>query len=215
MLKKKLAAWSIVLGLMVMFLGAASCSAPKNPVAYAPIEGDVVFQSLPRNAVVDMIEGATGSPYSHCGIVAGAPGKWVVYESLGTVHATPLAEFLARGRGGFYEVYRLKPVEDKSLPHEVVLRSKEYVGRPYDFRYRMDPEAIYCSELIYRAYEGATGKPLGKLVKVKDLNWKPYEKTIRRLEGDGSLPLEREMITPRDLAAAPELEKVYSTEAEN
>jgi hypothetical protein len=211
---KRLAAWGgVVSGMVLLVFAMVCCAAPKNSVAYEPKEGDVIFQSLPNGPVVAMIEGATGSPYSHCGIVLPVEGGgWVVWEALGKVHATPLDAFLARGRDGFYEVYRLKPAEDKELAHKVAQRSKDYVGRPYDFRYRMDDENIYCSELIYKAYQKETGKPLGKLVKVGDLDWKPYEKTIRALEGGGPVPLEREMITPRDLAKAEAFEKVYSTE---
>ncbi|MDB4673705.1 hypothetical protein OAF27_02710, partial [Verrucomicrobiales bacterium] len=36
---------------------------------YEPQVGDIFFQSLPKNDVVDAIERATGSPYSHCGIL--------------------------------------------------------------------------------------------------------------------------------------------------
>lgn len=206
--------WGVVLaGVVFIGFGAACWGGAKNEVAYVPKEGDVVFQSLPSGPMVSMIEGATKSPYSHCGIVAPEGQGWVVWEALGTVHATPLEEFLGRGRGGFYEVYRFKG-EDKELGGKVVEKAKGYAGRPYDARYRMDDESIYCSELIYKAYEKETGKKLGVLVKVKDLDWQPYEKLIRRLEGDGSLPLEREMITPRDLAKAEGLEKVYSSEME-
>ena len=37
---------------------------------YMPRDGDVVFQSLPHNPLVNAIEGATNSRFSHCGIVA-------------------------------------------------------------------------------------------------------------------------------------------------
>jgi hypothetical protein len=212
---RKFVVWaSMVIGLVVIAAGLVCCAAPaaKNVEVYEAREGDVIFQSLPEGPVVAMIEGATGSRYSHCGIVAWDGEGWVVWEALGKVHATPMKDFLGRGREGFYEVYRFKPGEDKELAQKVVAGAKGYAGREYDFRYRMDDENIYCSELIYKAYQGVTGKPVGKLVKVKELNWRPYEKTIRMLEGDGSLPLEREMITPRDLAGAGELERVYSTE---
>jgi hypothetical protein len=86
---------------------------------------------------------------------------------------------------------------------------KKDLGKPYDLRYRLDDESIYCSELIYRGWLAATGKPLGKLVKLNELQWQPYRKLIVALEGSEEIPLERQIITPRDLANAPELTQVW------
>jgi len=61
----------------------------------------------------------------------------------------------------------------------------------------------------YQPHKDVTGKGLGKLVSLGELNWKPYEKSIRKLEG-GPPPLDRKMITPRDLAKAVELKLVTS-----
>ena len=67
---------------------------------------------------------------------------------------------------------------------------------------------IYCSELLYKAVRDATGRKLGKIRKLGELNWRPYEQVIRHIES-GSLPLDREMITPRDFSEAPELREVF------
>jgi hypothetical protein len=175
---------------------------------YQPKEGDVVFQSSPNGLgmdLVDMIEGATGSHYSHCGMVLWHGEQWCVIEAIGPVRVVPLAAWRDRGRKKSMWVYRIKPDHQKHIP--AALRSmKADLGKGYDFRYRLDDEAIYCSELIYRGWKTATGEPMGKLVKLKDLNWKPYEKLIVRLEGSTTIPLEREIITPRDLAQAKQLE---------
>ncbi len=92
----------------------------------------------------------------------------------------------------------------------IITAARAYLGRPYDIRYRMDDEHIYCSELIYKAYRDATGGTLGRLVKLSELKWQPFAKLIEEMEG-GPPPLDREMITPRDLAAAEQLVLVYST----
>lgn len=172
---------------------------------YAPQEGDVVFQSLPRSPLVNAIEGVTGSPYSHCGIVARRQGEWIVYEALIGVEATPLDEFLFRGRSRAFAVYRLKAEHRQHIP-AMIEQAVTYLGRPYDVRYRMDDEYIYCSELIYKSYRQASGgEQLGGLVRLGDMNWQPWEATIRQFER-GPVPLDREMITPRSLAAARQLE---------
>jgi len=81
------------------------------------------------------------------------------------------------------------------------------LGRPYDARYRWDDELVYCSELVAKAFEQASGRQLGKRVRLGELNWQPFQRTIERIEG-GPVPLDREMLTPRDLAAAEELREV-------
>lgn len=83
--------------------------------SYRPEEGDVVFQSLPSSAVVRAIEGATRSPYSHCGIVAREGQQWVVYEANHEVGPTPLHEFLVRGRDQGFAIYRWKADQRQHL----------------------------------------------------------------------------------------------------
>ncbi len=71
----------------------------------------------------------------------------------------------------------------------------------------MDDAKIYCSELIYKAFKKAGGGALGITRLLGDLNWKPHEQTIRAITG-GQVPLSREMITPKDLAEAEQMEAV-------
>ena len=170
---------------------------------YTPEEGDIIFQSLPRSPLVNAIEGVTESPYSHCGIVSREDDRWIVYEALDGVEASPLDQFIFRGRSQGFAVYRLKPEYSVHI-QPTIEHVQEFLGRPYDIRYRMDDEYIYCSELIFKAYKMATGRSLGKLVRMGDMNWRPFEPTIRHFE-QGPVPLEREMITPKHLAQAEQL----------
>jgi hypothetical protein len=191
------------------FYGWNTWSAYAGYLKYEPQEGDVVFQSLPYGPVVWAIEGVTKSPYSHCGIVARRDSQWVVYEALGKVRVTPLKEFLYRGRGGGFVVYRLRDDHREHVP-ETIRCCEKYLGRPYDIRYRLDDEKIYCSELIWKAYRDATnGQQLGALRKFGEMNWQPYETLIKQVEG-GEVPIDREMITPVELARARQLEPVFS-----
>lgn len=176
---------------------------------YEPKDGDVVFQSLSRSPLTNTIEGATHSPYSHCGLVVEENGRWYVYEALGNVNRTSLRSWFFRSRDRCFAAFRLDDDHQQHVPKMI-----EYVrkcqGLPYDMRYRMDDESIYCSELVFKAYRHATGEGLGKLVKLGDLDWKPYRAIIEQLEG-GPAPTDREMITPRDLAKAEELKLVMKT----
>lgn len=198
---------AVVFGCLAVFAAAVGSAFGPGYAAYwnyQPQPGDILFQSLPPSSLVAAIEGATGSPYSHCGLVVQRDGRWVVIEAFDGVECTSLREFVFRGRGHGFAVYRLQPEHQQHVP-AMIRAAKARLGLPYDVRYRMDDEAIYCSELIYKAYgEVSGGEQLGRLVQLGELNWRPYEATIRHFEG-GPAPLDREMITPRDLARAEQL----------
>lgn len=197
----------VVLALVVV--GATYGPAILARLRYQPREGDVIFQSLPHSPLVSAIEGATESPFSHCGIVARLDGNWVVYEAYAAVGATPLSEFLVRGRDEHFAVYRWRDDLQPLVP-QLLEATRAYQGRPYDVRYQMDDEKIYCSELIYKAYRDASGgETVGKLVRFGDLRWQPFEKTITQIE-QGPVPVDRQMITPKDLAAASQLQLIVS-----
>ncbi|BCU75666.1 YiiX/YebB-like N1pC/P60 family cysteine hydrolase [Luteolibacter sp. LG18] len=203
-----------LLALLCLCLGlqTAGADTPKKTQAtYEPQEGDIVFQSLP-NAwgmdLVDAIEGSTGSPYSHCAMVFQKDGEWRVIEAIGPVQEIPLAQWIARGRGKKVWAYRLADDQKQHIP-ATLKAMRQDLGKPYDPHYRFDDQAIYCSELIWRGWKAATGKGLGTTVKLGDLHWQPYRKVIERIEGTTTIPVDREMITPRDLAAAKELKQVY------
>ncbi len=200
-----------VIGIVVLIvIVIAALEGPRwtNYLAYEPAEGDVIFQSLPRGKLVDAIEGATHSPWSHCGIVArDEQGRWIVYEALNGVEATPLRQFLWRSRDDRYAIYRWQDRYQSQMP-AVLKQVRSHLGKPYDIRYRMENDEIYCSELIYQAFRDATGEEPGKLVALGELDWGPYRQLIEHLEG-GAAPLERLMITPRDLAAATQLSRIH------
>ena len=183
----------------------------RDAAAYEPMEGDILFQSLPNEPgldLVDAIEGATGSPYSHCGMVTRDGDEWVVLEAIGPVKETPLQDYIQRGREHKFWAYRFDENKRKHIP--VALKAmREDLGKEYDARYRFDSENIYCSELIFRGWKSATGEDLGKVVKLGDLKWQRYKPVIEAIEGQGNIPLDREMITPRDMAEAKGLERVY------
>ena len=177
---------------------------------YRAQDGDIIFQSLPRQFdLVKAIEGITHSPYTHCGVVVKRRGKWLVLESIGNVRYTTLWRWVIRGRGGRFAVYRLAARYKPDIP-EFVKAMEGYLGRPYDYQYRLDDESIYCSELVYKGFLKAAGERLGSLVKLGDLDWEPWREVIQKYEGYGKpIPVRREMITPRDLARARQLKMVF------
>jgi hypothetical protein len=176
------------------------------PETYAPQVGDLWFQSLPHGAVIDTIEGSTHSPYSHCGILVKQEDRWQVLEAIGPVKFTPASQWIAQGRGNQLSCYRLKVEHQRHIPG-MIAAARQMVGKPYDIQYEFDDAKIYCSELIFKAYRSTAKQDLGKRVTLGQLDWKPYEQVVRAITG-GTVPLGREMITPRDLAAASQLDLV-------
>lgn len=83
------------------------------------------------------------------------------------------------------------------------------MGRPHDYQYDMDDGKIYCSEVLHKAMLDATGIRLGRLQKRGPLKWQPYKQTIEADE-EGPVPLQREIITPRGLSEAAQLDKIHS-----
>lgn len=189
----------------------AGCPSARRPVTpprdYAPRTGDFLFQSLAHEPLIDAIEGSTGSPFSHCGIVARRGDRWMVIEAIGPVKETPLPLWIAQGRDNAFVAYRLRAPLAEKVP-AIIAAAERYKGRPYDIHYDMDDARIYCSELIYKSVRDATGSKLGRLRTLGELNWRPHEEVIRGIE-NGRLPLDRRMITPRDLSEAPELQEVF------
>lgn len=177
-----------------------------NYARYEPKTGDILFQPLFRERFVRVVEGATGSIYSHCGVVTKHNDKWVVIAAWGSVKYKSLYKWISQGRFGKFAVYRLRSQYHDDIPRFIVELEK-YLGLPYDYRLKMDDKALYCSELIYKAFKNAYGEELGSLVRLGDLNYKPYIDFIRQMEA-GNLPLERLMIPPKQLSEAPQLVKV-------
>lgn len=180
----------------------------KDLIFYDPQEGDIVFQSLPPNELVTAISGITNSPFSHCGLIQRVNGEWMVIESLGDVHCTNLNKWMRRGAGAGVVVYRYVLNSDETV--RVMKSASGMLGKKYDLRYDFDDEKIYCSELVYKAFDRGIGVRLGKTDKLGDLNWQPYEKTIVKFE-HGPVPLAREMITPVAISRDSRLLKVFDS----
>lgn len=186
-----------------------SQSESSEPEKYEPREGDVVFQALPLDDdLIQAIEGVTESHYSHVGVLLKRNEIWAVIEASrpGVIY-TPFETWKAKGRDGRWAAYRLKGAYLKHIP-QFLKDLQQHVGKPYDFKYELSEDKLYCSELVYHAWRSSTGQEMGKLKKVGDLNWKPYSATIEKYNG-APVPVERQVISPIELSKAGQLKKVY------
>ena len=123
-------------------------------------EGDVIFQTS-QSQQSPLIQIATRSKISHCGIIVMKNGKPYVLETLKTLVVTPLDKFIARGEGGKYWLKR-------SNKENIKIKYGSYLGKPYDLAFKFDNGKFYCSELIYDIYNNQLGIELCEPKKVSD-----------------------------------------------
>ena len=123
-------------------------------------EGDVIFQAS-QSQQSPLIQIATRSKISHCGIIVMKNSKPYVLETLKTLVLTPLDKFIARGVDGKYWLKR-------SHKENIKIKYGSYLGKPYDLAFKFDNGKFYCSELIYDIYKNQLGIELCEPKKVSD-----------------------------------------------
>jgi hypothetical protein len=188
----------------------------------APLaEGDLIFQNS-RSTQSAAILGATGSPYTHMGIIVMRAGQFVVLEAGPIVREVPLDKWVASGEDGAHAVYRREGlgVEQRAT---VIAAARRYLGRPYDIFFDFEGEAIYCSELPYLAF-GAAGVSMGNVQTVSELNlgstaaqglirerWRKHPRCagLNQQECMAAI-MAQKLITPASIAADPQFRLIHS-----
>ena len=165
-------------------------TAQSQPIKEIVKEGDVIFQTT-QSRQSPLIQIATRSKISHCGIVVMKNGKPYVLETLNTLKLTPLDKFVARSKGGRYWLKR----SDKE---NIKIRYNHYLGKPYDVAFRLDNEIYYCSELVYDIYKNQLGIELCKPKQVGDYLILGIDK-LDKIENT----IQRRGITKEQYAVAP------------
>lgn len=165
--------------------------------------GDVVLQTSTSSRSA-LIRKASQSPYSHVGLVERTKAGVFVLEAVQPVLRTPLAKWVQRGLGGTVTVLRPSGL-DEAARAQVVAAAKRELGKPYDARYRWDDEALYCSELVVKAFERGAGATVGRHEVVKTLNLSKAELALGPKLG---IDPEQTLVTPASLVGDAQLELV-------
>lgn len=161
--------------------------------------GDLIFQTS-LSGQSKAIQLATGSKYSHCGIIYIENGQYFVFEAIQPVKTTPLDKWIARGENGHYVIKRLENA-DMVLTAETLekmkLEGEKFIGKNYDLTFEWSDDKIYCSELIWKIYQRATGIEIGKLEKLSDfdLSNEIVKKKMIERYGD-NIPMDEIVISP-------------------
>lgn len=148
-------------------------------------EGDVVLHKS-QSSQAAALRAATGSAYTHVGLLFRREGQWQVLEAVQPVRWTSLGAWQARGQEEHVVVVRavepLTPVELATVRET----GERYLGRSYDLLFQWSDDRIYCSELVYKAY-GAAGREIGDLVPLRtfDLDAAPVRELIAQRAARG------------------------------
>ena len=175
--------------------------------------GDLIFQTS-TSKQSKAIQLATDSKYSHCGIIYCNNGKYYVFEAIHHVTKTPLDKWIARGKDGHFVIKRLRNAEEvltsKTL-QKLKLEGNKFNGKNYDLTFEWSDNKIYCSELIWKIYQRATGIEIGKLEKLKDFDL--TNESVKKIMKDrygNKIPLNETVISPAAVFESELLKEVIS-----
>ena len=125
-------------------------------------EGDMIFH-ISQSQQSPLIQYATKSTLSHCGIIIEKKDGFYVLEATGTLRLTPLDKFINRGKGKQWWAKRV-------IDDPIKIKYKNLLGRKYDLSFKKDNNLFYCSELIYYIYKTQFNIELCEYRKVSDYN---------------------------------------------
>lgn len=208
----------LVLALLLLLTAPATAGTAEN-AAVAELtevlaEGDIVLHRS-RSAQSAALRAATGSPYTHVGLVFWRAGVPQVLEAVEPVRWTALADWLARGEAGEVVVLRLRDARHRAPAARQALRTaaEAYLGRPYDPLFQWDDARIYCSELVYKAHWTALGIAVGEKVALRAFPLSdPEVQALIQARSHGQLDLDAPVVAPASLLTDPDLGIVYSTD---
>lgn len=197
-------------GLFVFTIRLMGDPAPESKIFQS---GDIIFQTS-QSGQSKAIQLATGSEYSHMGIVYLEGDQIFVYEAIQPVKSTPLHEWIARGKNKHYVVKRLKD-GDEILTKEVLSKMKKignrFEGKKYDLYFEWSDERMYCSELVWKIYFEATGISIGSLQQLKEFNLTSPEVKQKLKERYGNnIPLHEKVISPESMFSSDLLVTIFA-----
>jgi hypothetical protein len=175
-------------------------------------DGDIIFQTS-QSEQSQAIQIATHSPFSHMGLVLFKDGRPFVLEAVSpSVRFTPLREWIARGEKARFVVKRLRDASvlaDPNGPSSLMKAASEFSGKPYDPYFEWSDDRIYCSELVWKAYERGLGVHLGLLLPLVsfDLTSPVVKAKLAERYGD-KVPLDERVISPASIFNSPLLQEV-------
>jgi Permuted papain-like amidase enzyme, YaeF/YiiX, C92 family len=197
----------------------------RDPVEWK--DGDVVAQDSRVENILPLFA-ADGSGFTHVGVVEARPQGAVVIEATDKVRETPMREFLSRGQGKAFAVFRVGSLSEEQ-GKAVVAAAKRQMGKPNDFFLGKSWDQLYSSELVRLAFSDI-GLDIGRLQKmnrvVGDLQpirsqflsaWSSNEDCHKRNFDQNQcwlLLTRQEVVTPASIVNDERMTKVYEVARE-
>ncbi len=190
-----------LIALLLGILHLTGCSFSDDSVQELQ-NGDIIFQTS-KSSQSKAIQLATGSRYSHVGIVYRKGDDFFVFEAVQPVKTTPLDKWIQQGENRHFVVKRLRNAE-KLLTADVLQKMKlagsRFEGKNYDLYFEWSDQRIYCSELVWKIYKEAAGVELGELEFLKSFNIKHPSVAQKLRERYGrNIPLNERVISPESI----------------
>jgi hypothetical protein len=167
----------------------------------APAElqtGDIIFQES-RSSQSEAIQRATGSKYSHMGMIVVKDGKTLVLEAVSPVRYTVLELWINKGDNRHYVVKRYQEDGnglDEARRRRLVKEGEKYLGVLYDRWFGWSDDRQYCSELVYKVYQRALGIELAPLSRMRSFNLSDPAIKAKMKERYGDSPPLDELVIP-------------------
>jgi hypothetical protein len=138
-------------------------------------EGDIVFRRADAKLLFGyfpfsrFVANASGSPYSHTGIVALEKDGPVVYDTTKAgVRRQPFAVWILDNTGPL-GVKRLKPEFQSRIPDVIQYCRRVYEEQvPFDYNLDLDDRELYCVEMTEKAFRAA-GLTLSQPIRLGDM----------------------------------------------
>ncbi|WP_166925611.1 YiiX family permuted papain-like enzyme [Flavobacterium poyangense] len=205
-------ACALYVTLLVFPMDSFSKSKKENSVTAKIQDGDIIFQTS-ESSQCEAVRIATGSKFSHCGIIFIANGKKFVFEAVQPVKLTPLDKWIEHGKEGKYVVKRLKnatAILDWKTLEKMKSYGNQFMGKQYDAYFEWTDTKIYCSELIWKIYKNGAGIELCKLQELKDFNLtdQRVQKVLKERYGN-AIPLEEKVVSPSNLSDSKLLTTIF------
>ena len=170
--------------------------------------GDIIFH-VSKSQQSLAIQKATQSRYSHMGLIINKNGQSWVLEAMQPVKYTALQSWIERGVGQHYVVKRLKTNLSIQQKQQLTQKAEQYLGLPYDVYFEWDDRAIYCSEIVWKAYHDTLGVQLAPLSRLQQFDLSsPEVKRLMQQRYGANIPLNEVVIAPQAIFTSTALKEV-------
>lgn len=196
----------------------------RDPVEWK--SGDLIVQDSKAEDILPLFA-VDGSGVTHIGLVDVREDGAYVIEAADKVVATPVQEFMARGKQSAFAVYRIASLNDAQRA-QVVAAAQRQMGKPNDYFLRRSWDQLYSSELVRLAYSDIgfdigrvqkLGKVSGDLQLVRSQflrKWTANEDcTKRSFDTDQcwAMMVKQDVVTPSSIVADAQMTKIYEVKA--